>query len=569
VKTFPRPAVPIPAVASARGYLLWLARENAATIALGAAAGIVCLLAQALMPAAVGAAVDAGLTARDSAALAGWGAVVLGLGVVQAVGSILRDRVTLTTSLGARFRTIQLVTRKTSELGAALSRRIAHGEVVSVGLADVAQIGRALESTAQGAGAVVAVVVTAVILLRASWLLGLVVLVGVPAMAAAVGLVVRTIQRRQGKLRERQSGVAEQAVDIVTGLRVLRGIGGEPVLARRYREESQQARQAGVTVARTEGVLTGAQILLPGLLVAVVVWVGARMAFAGTISAGELVAFYAYAAFLATPLRRLTNAADDITRGGVAAGRLVRLLGMDDGLVSVAEAREPADWRQPLADPESGVTLRPGTHTGVVCVDAGDAEVIADRLGRYAESDASIGPVRLADLPVPEVRRHLLVVRNDDSLFSGPLRTVLDPAGEATDALLAEMLRAASAADVVNAAPGGLDHVVAGAGRQFSGGQQQRLRLTRALVAGPDVLILVDPTSAVDAHTEARIADGLRTVRAGRTTAVFTTSPLVLNTTDRVLLVAAGRVVAEGTPHELLADERYRAVVSRDAEDVA
>jgi ABC-type multidrug transport system fused ATPase/permease subunit len=105
-------------------------------------------------------------------------------------------------------------------------------------------------------------------------------------------------------------------------------------------------------------------------------------------------------------------------------------------------------------------------------------------------------------------------------------------------------------------------------GRSLSGGQRQRLALARSLVADPQVLVLDEPTSAVDAHTEARIAHGLKQVRAGRTTVVFTSSPLVLDRADLVVFVDGGRVAATGRHHELLgAHTGYRAVVTRSTDD--
>ncbi len=125
-------------------------------------------------------------------------------------------------------------------------------------------------------------------------------------------------------------------------------------------------------------------------------------------------------------------------------------------------------------------------------------------------------------------------------------------------------LRAACAEDIVAELPGGPDTWIAEGGREFSGGQQQRLRLARALVADPEVLVLVEPTSAVDAHTEARIAARLAASRAGRTTVVCTTSPLVLDRVDEVAFVVGGRVVATGPHRALLAAEpRYAATVTR------
>jgi ABC-type multidrug transport system fused ATPase/permease subunit len=136
------------------------------------------------------------------------------------------------------------------------------------------------------------------------------------------------------------------------------------------------------------------------------------------------------------------------------------------------------------------------------------------------------------------------------------------------DAALRAAVHAASADDVVDALPDGFDTEIGAHGWTLSGGERQRVRLARALLAEPDVLILLDPTSAVDAHTEARIADRLRRARAGRTTVVFATSPLLLGRTDQVAHLSEGRIVATGTHADLLAgDPGYHALVSRDGSD--
>ncbi|HEY7592175.1 MAG TPA: ABC transporter ATP-binding protein [Actinophytocola sp.] len=566
MRTFPRPAPEVPGELTPMGYLWWLANDHKGPMLLGGLYGVLCMLAQALVPAATGQAIDAGVAARNPDALLAWGGVVLGLGVVQAATGILRDRCALTTSLGARYRTVQLATRQAAQLGAALTRKVSEGEVVSVGLADVTQIGRALESTAHAVGGVMAIVATATVMVAASWPLGLVVLLGVPAMVLLLGMLVRPIHRRQAMLRQRQAEVTDQAVDIVNGLRVVRGIGGEEQLGRRYRAESQRARHAGVAVAVTESQLNALQLFLPGILVAVVVWLGAHWVLDGRLTPGQLVAFYAYAVFLAQPLRRLTNAVAAITKGRVAAARLVRLLSLDPGL-DPAEPGASWSWTDPLADPASGVVLRPGRFTAVVATSTEDPATIADRLGRHVDSAATLGATPLSSIPVDEIRRNVLLVRNDDLLFSGTLRTELDPADRPER--LSAMLDVVSARDVVDAVDGGLDHEMADSGRQFSGGQQQRLRLVRGLMADPEVLMLLEPTSAVDAHTEARVAARLKSARSGRTTAVFTTSPVLLAQADDVLLVESGQVVAEGSHHDLLSDARYRELVVRAGGDAA
>lgn len=129
-------------------------------------------------------------------------------------------------------------------------------------------------------------------------------------------------------------------------------------------------------------------------------------------------------------------------------------------------------------------------------------------------------------------------------------------------------LHVAAAEDVIDALPDGLDTVITERGRSLSGGQRQRLALVRALVADPEILVLDEPTSALDAYTESVVASRLADARRGRTTVVVTTSPLLLDRADRVVVLARGRVVAEGTHAELRSDPTYRQIVDR-AESLA
>jgi ABC-type multidrug transport system fused ATPase/permease subunit len=495
--------------------------------------------------------------------------VLFGLGVVQAGAGIMRHRLAVFNWLSAAYRTIQLTVRHAGTIGATLPKRVATGEVVSIGTSDISHIGNSVDILARGMGAIVAIITVTVILLTASLPLGLVVVLGVPTLMTVVAFLIRPLHRRQQAYRDHQGKLASRAADIVIGLRVLRGVGGEATFARRYREESQRVRTLGVRVGGVDSLLKAAQILLPGIFVALVTWLGARFAVAGRITVGELVAFYGYAVFLLFPLRTLTETAEKITRGHVAARRVVRVLSVRPELTDpAAPVATPDPASSNLVDPESGVVIRPGRLTAIASATTDEASTIADRLGRYVDSEARLGGVRLADLDRIKLRDLILVADNDARLFSGLLRDELTGRKTTTDDRLNDILTAASAQDIVEAQPEGLDAMVAERGREFSGGQQQRLRLARALLADAPVLVLVEPTSAVDAHTEARIAGRLSGVRAGRTTVVCTTSPLVLDRADHVVYVEAGRVVAEGTHRDLLDREpRYAATVTRGEDE--
>jgi ABC-type bacteriocin/lantibiotic exporter with double-glycine peptidase domain len=358
--------------------------------------------------------------------------------------------------------------------------------------------------------------------------------------------------------REMAGELNTRATDVVAGLRILRGIGGERVFGSHYREESQRVRSAGVETARVESLLNGTQTVLPGLLIALVTSLGAHLAVDGRISLGRLIAFYGYAVFLIGPVRTLSTVASGLIRAHVAAGRITRVLALepefpDSGTITPSA---PAS----LVDPVSGLRLRHGLFTAIVTAEPGVAAAIADRLGGYAAGPVTYGGIPLAQ--VADLRARILVGINDDRLFSGNLAQSLG-IGSARGMDPRVALHAACVEDLVDEA-GPMAEMVE-AGREFSGGQQQRLRLARALLANPEVLILVEPTNAVDAHTEARIAERLVKARLGRTTAVFTASPLVLNQADHVAFIDDGQVVAEGVHGDLLRDcSPYAAALSRE-----
>ena len=491
------------------------------------------------------------------------------LGIVSALAGMWRHWFAVHNWLRAAFRSIQLVGWHSADIGEALPRQTPTGDVVAVVASDAMRLGGLYDVFSRMIGAIVSYVVVAFILLGTSRTLGLVVLVGVPVLVVLLAFIVRPLQQRQAHQREESGRLIGLGADTVAGLRVLRGIGGEHTFLRRYASQSQQVRRVGYRVAGVQAALDAAQVLLPGVFVLVVTWLGARYALQGDITVGELVAFYGYSAFLVLPLRTATEFVDRFSRAQIGARKLIRVLSVipdhRDHPDRSRHAAEPAPGA-PLVDERSGVVVEPGLLTAVVTARPEDAAALADRLGRFGQDAAGVrlGRTPLLDLPLATVRRRVVVSETDPRLFTGTLRDELDPWGRYDDATILRTLSVASGEDVLEALADGLDSEVEERGRSFSGGQRQRLALTRALLTDAETLVLVEPTSAVDAHTEARIAGRLADARRGLTTAVMTASPLLLDHADRVLFLQDGIVTARGTHHELMhTNPAYRAVVIR------
>lgn len=505
-------------------------------------------LSEAAVPVVVGAVIDLAVSTGDAGALLLWSAVVAGVFVVLATSAYYGYWLEVLAAKRAAHEVRMDVTARVLHPGGGAPGR--SGELVSLAGSDADRSGEVAYALVTAVAALAALAGGAVVLLRSSVLLGLVVLGGVPVVLVASRLLARPLVGRAEAEQETLAAATGVATDLVTGLRVVKGIGAEDAAAQTYRRASRSALAARLAAARSEGVYTGATGVLTGLFLVLVAWVGGRLALAGTISVGELVAGVGLAQFLIGPLERLTAVGPQLAGARGSARRVAALLGAPPA-VTAGDALLPAE--PPGAVDVRDIAVAAGEHLGVVTLAPADAAALLDVLARDVDGPVALDGTDLRGVALDDARRVLLVARHDAVLFEGTVRATIgtDPAA----------LAAAGADEVLDALPGGLDAELGERGRTLSGGQRQRLALARALTADPPVLVLHDPTTAVDAATEDRIADGLARLRAGRTTVVLTSSPALLARCDRVLLVADGAVVASGTHADLVDDERYRAAV--------
>lgn len=591
-------------------FLLWTLRVQADVLAALSIAGLAWFLPSALSPYLLGRTIDAGILVGDWTATIGWAALLALVILVGAASGIVMHTFAVRGWLISLYGTQKLVTRKSVQLGHVLNRRLPTGEVLSISSSDSNTFGATFEVVARALGALGAFAVVAALMMSTSGLLGLVVLITAPLLVAAATPVLRPLNAAQTAERTQNGELTSMAADIVAGLRILRGIGGEKTFGDNYAAQSQRVRRLGVTTGTWQAVVETMSVLLSGLLLVVLVWLGSHEMLAGRLTLGQLISFVGYAIFMIWPLQTLFEVAQKWVQGLVSARKTIALLGAElpwtDGVRELSA-------RPRLVDLASGVEVEPGEFLVVVSADPDASAALADRLGRYLPADqaahfeeaddeelkgraakraraekerrrAEIArqDAELASAPwgvtadgldyqhftMASLRERILVSDAGSQLFAGTFQQAVDPLGTHTREQAEEALRTAAAEDVFEGLPEGWASRIDEKGRGLSGGQRQRVVLARALLTDPEVLVLVEPTSAVDAHTEEAIAGRLARHRCGRTTVVMTASPLLVHSADRVVFLADGRQVATGNHAQLLAGHpEYRAVVNRGMEE--
>ncbi|TDD46679.1 ABC transporter ATP-binding protein [Nonomuraea terrae] len=529
---------------------------------------------ESLVPILIGVIVDQAIGPGDAGALVVWLAAL----------AALFTALTLAYRFGAR-QLMLAIADEAHLLRAEVAAKIMHprgirtdrraGDLLTVATTDTDNTSYLLDYVPRIAGAVTATAVSAVALLVIDVRLGLAVLAGTPLVLLALQVAAPVITRRVTEQQNLAGEATSLAADLVGGVRPLRGIGAEHAAAARYDEVSRRSLRAALRAARTQGWYLSASTAGGALLAGGVAILAGWFALNGRITVGELITVIGLAQFLMEPVGLLTLMPSRLAEARASACRVGAVL---DAPALLPEGAETLDGTRPELELRAlrygtldGVDLRvrPGEFVGVVAHRPADGEALVTILsGRVApeeyEGEVLLGGALLPRLDPADARRTMLVEPHLTDLFTGTIEENVTAGGP----LDAQALAASAADQVVRAHPGGLAHVVAERGAGLSGGQRQRLALARALTARPPILVMRDPTTAVDAMTEHEIARGLRALRhpgpGAFTTVIVTSSPSLLALTDRVVVLDGGRVAAEGTHAELaVTDDDYNRMVLR------
>jgi ATP-binding cassette, subfamily B, bacterial len=532
-------------------------------------------------------AVDSGITGGNTVDLWWACAGIVLLGAVEAASGGLRHYYAIRNRARADAAVRDEIFRRALELDARYHDRVGAGELMSRASNDAELIARLFDSIGHTIGYVLTVFGASIVLFAIDWRLALAVLAPLPLISVGFARYSRRYAARTKVNQERLAATTSLGEETISGIRVVKGLGAGDALRARFRRESDEVVRTSLAVADVDAVFLPAIEALPLVGTLVVLWYGGHLAVNGQITVGTFAAFTFYLALLVNPLRTLGQRVSTVQRAVASANRIAEVLHAEPAVVERRDARrfpEPAHVRfedvgfaygedAPVLD---GFTLDipAGTSVALVGATGSGKSTAAALLARFYDPDrgrVTIGGFDLRDLALEELRSNIGIVFEDTFLFGD---TVSGNVGfgvpDADHDAIVHAARLAGADEFVERLPKGYETVLGERGYSLSGGQRQRIAIARAILADPQVLILDDATSAVDATKEHEIRAALAQVMAGRTTLVIAHRPATIALAERVAVVEDGKIVEQGTHEELVArSAHYRALLALAREEAA
>lgn len=405
-----------------------------------------------------------------------------------------------------------------------------------------------------------------------SWKLTLAALLPLPIMALLMTTFGKRIHERFMSAQDAFGELNDQVLESVSGVRVIRAYVQEEADRDRFHKKTNEVLNKNIAVAKIDALFEPTNKVLVNLSYLIGLCFGGYLVFRGEITLGELVSFNVFLGMLIWPMFAIGELINIMQRGNASLDRVNETLGyqpdVEDGdrLTPVETPErikfEHVTFRYPSSAVDNladvSFELRRGQTLGIVGrTGSGKTTLLKQLLREYplGEGEIAVSGVSLAEVEIDRLLSWIGYVPQNPILFSRTIReNILFGRADASEEEMQRALSRASFAKDIAFLPDGLETLVGEKGVALSGGQKQRVSIARALIADPEILMLDDALSAVDAKTEAEIIEGIRTERAGKTTLITTHRLSAVQHADWILVLDEGRIVEEGTHEQLVAN---------------
>jgi ATP-binding cassette subfamily B protein len=571
---------------SGRGWQLLgeTLRAQRRGLVLGVGVGLVWSSGKVCVPLLTRAAVDRSLVTRtDPIGL--WVALIVVAGMVAGVAMAFRRWYAFREARWAETALRERLFIHLQQLHVGYHDRVQTGQLMARASTDLQLVNAFVVMIPLTIANLAMVVTVTGVLLWLDPVLAVIALVPLPLINVLATRFSRRVHPAVMAVQQESAELATVVEETVTGIRVIKGFGAEPVQSAKLAKEADDVRSAALAAARIRATFLPLIDLLPAIGLIAVLGVGGHRVLAGDMTPGSLVAFNVYVSLLIWPLRNIGMTVAGSQRAAAALERVHDVLSVNPAVTDPAHPRHlPAARRTPVGrirfrgvrfaygegDPVLDgfeLEIAPGSSVALVGATGSGKSTVARLLTRFYDVDAGsieLDGVDIRALRLQDLRHAVGIVFEDTFLFNDSVAANI--AFARPDAPFDELehaARLAGAHEFICGLPEGYATVLGERGLSLSGGQRQRLAIARAVLADPRVLVLDDATSAVDPSKEHEIRDALSTAMAHRTTIVIAHRLGTIALADSVVLLDEGRIVARGTHHELVSSSaRYREVLA-------